>query len=122
MITHYQTFETAAGGDIPNCEIETGRGVKVSGAFENDAALWVQLNKIRVIVVENVGGSWVYYGVCEWTGAVAVKPNQMYDIVSDVITLPKGTYGVLMDFRFTTTAQESGLYYQNGTFDLVFSR
>lgn len=120
MITHYQTFETAAGGSIPNCEIETGQGIKVAGAFENDAALWVQLNKIRVIVVENVGGSWVYYGACEWTGAVAVKPDQTYDVVSDVIMLPKGAYGVLMDFRFTTAPQTSGLYYQDGTFNLKF--
>jgi hypothetical protein len=122
MITHYQTFDDARGNNIPNCEIETGQGVKVYGAFENDAALWVQLNKIRVIVVENVGGSWVYYGVCEWTGAVAVKPDQAYDVVSDVFTLPKGEYGVLMNFRFTTAPQESGLYYQDGPFDLEFYR
>lgn len=120
MITHYQTFDDARGGNIPNCEINAGDGVRVSGAFENDSALWVQLNKIRLIVVEQTNLGWEYYGVCEWTGAVAVKSGQIYDVLSGVFTLPKGNYGVLTDFRFTTAPQESGLYYQDGVFNLEF--
>lgn len=120
MITHYKTFEDIDNNNIPNCEINAGEGVKVAGAFENDAPLWVQLNKVYLTVVKLVNGLWQYYGVYSWTGAVAVKPDQLYDIMSDAVALSKGTYG-LLSFSFETAPQTSGLYYQNGPFDLVFS-
>lgn len=121
MITHYKTFEDINNHDIPNCEINAGEGVKAAGAFENDAPLWVQLNKVYLTVVKLVNGLWQYYGVYSWAGAVAVKPDQLYDVVSDSATLPKGTYG-LLSFSFETAPQTGGLYYQDGPFDLEFSR
>jgi len=121
MITHYRTFEDINNRDIPNCEINAGDGVKAAGAVENIEALWVQLNKIQLIVVKLVGGQWEYYGAYTWTGAVAVKPDVIYDVKTDAAFLAQGTYG-LQNFNFTTTPQTSGLHYQDGSFDLVFSR
>lgn len=121
MISHYRTFEDINNNSIPNCEIGADEGVKVDGAFENDAALWVQLNKVYLTVVRLENGLWQYYGDYSWTGAVAVKAGQMYDVKSNAATLLKGTYG-LLSFSFETAPQTSGLFYQDGPFELKFNR
>lgn len=121
MISHYWTFEDNDNNTIPNCEIDAGEGVKVDGAFENDASDWVQLNKVYLTVVKLVNDRWEYYGVYSWAGAVALKAGQMYDIKSDAAILTKGTYGLLA-FSFETAPQTSGLFYKDGLFDLKFTR
>lgn len=121
MITQYRTFEDKDNRPIPDCEIEAWLGVKASGAFENDKSLWVQLNKINLTVVELIGGQWLYYGVFTWSGAVAIKPGEIYDIKTNAAILSQGTYG-LTNFEFETAPQKSGLYWQDGLFDLRFRR
>lgn len=121
MRSIYRTFEDSNSRSIPNCKIEAGNGIKADGAFENDESLWVQLNEISLLVVKYVNGRWEGYGEYLWRGAVAVKPDVAYDIVTNAPTFPEGTYG-LMNFAFKTAPRTSGLFYQNGSFDLRFTR
>lgn len=122
MITHYRTFENINNNAIPNCEINAGEGVKAAGAFENDAPLWVQVTAVRLIVVV-LGDDrlWHIYGAYSWAGAVAVKPDILYDVATDAVNLPKGIYG-LMNFDIDTAPQAGGLYYQNGPFELRWEK
>lgn len=122
MIRHYRTFEDINNCDIPNCKINAGEGVKAAGAFENDAALWVHVTGVRLIVVVlGVDHLWRVFGAYSWAGAVAVKPDVLYDVATDAVNLPKGIYG-LMNFDIDTAPQVGGLYYQNGPFELRWEK
>ena len=122
MITHYRTFEDINGDSIPNCEIGAGQGVRGTGAFEHDGAVWAHVVGVRLLVVVlDVNNLWKGYGEYSWVGAVAVKPDVLYDVVTDAVNLPKGTYG-LMNFDISTRPQTSGLYYQDGGFNLKWEK
>lgn len=121
MRTAYKSFRDVNDNSIPECKIDQGDKVKVIGLIENDNLLWQQLNRVILPIERYDGRRWVRYGSFIWSGAIAVKPDVRYSILTDRLFLFSGSYRML-DFEYEIGPRVGGLYYKTGAFNLKFSR